>query len=397
MKKMDNKMEYPLTYSSWGNEEIDAMQEVIKSGLFTMGQKTLQYESMFAKYFNSKYAVMVNSGSSANLIAIAALVYSGKIKKGAEVLVPAVSWSTTYYPLYQYGLKLRFIDIDRETLNYDSDALRNGITVNTKMIMCVNLLGNPNDFSQIEHIANEYGLLLIEDNCEAMGARYHNRFTGTFGLIGTFSTFFSHHISTMEGGIVITDDEELYNIMLSLRAHGWTRNLPNESLIYKKENNEFYESFNFIFPGYNVRPLEIEAAVGIEQLKKLNNFVSTRRKNAENFLQLMENFNEFVQTQKEIGESSWFGFSVLLRGKMEKKRDELVKYLINNKIEVRPIVAGNFCRNKVIEYFDYSISKELENSNYLHHNGFFIGNNHSPMEQEIEYFGTVFDKYIKEN
>ena len=229
---------------------------------------------------------MVSSGSAANLIATATLFYtkSPMLKRGDEVIVPAVSWSTTYFPLQQYGLKLKFVDIDLDTLNYDLDALESAITSNTKMIMVVNLLGNPNDFDVINNLIKDKDIFIFEDNCESMGAEYKGKKTGTFGIVGTFSTFFSHHMSTMEGGFVTTDDEELYHILLSMRAHGWTRNLPQQNHISNKSNDWFKESFNFVLPGYNVRPVEMSGAIGIEQLKKLPLFLKQRRKNAKLFV-----------------------------------------------------------------------------------------------------------------
>jgi CDP-6-deoxy-D-xylo-4-hexulose-3-dehydrase len=366
-------MKYKLSDNTWDEKELEAIQRVIKSNQFTMGTEVKEFEKKFAAYFGSRYAIMVNSGSSANLLAIAALCYSGKLKKGDEIIVPAVSWSTTYYPVSQHGLKLRFVDIDRETLNIDLDKIEDAITENTKAIFAVNLLGNSNNFDVLNNICKQYNLLLIEDNCEALGAKFKNKYCGTFGILGTFSTFFSHHICTMEGGVVVTDNEELYHYMLVIRAHGWTRNLPKDSNLYKKSENSFYESFNFIVPGYNLRPLEIEAAVGREQIKKIDKIISNRRKNAEMF-QKMFNSNVNIQVQKEIGESSWFGFSIVLVNELEGKRDMIVSKLQENRIEVRPIVAGNFTKNKVIEYMDYSISGNLTNADYIHENGFFIGN-----------------------
>ena len=223
---------YPLAESSWGEEEIQANKKVIESNIFSMGQYVKQFEDDFAKFFGSKYAIMVNSGSSANLVAIAASFYTKNpyLKRGDEVIVPAVSWSTTYYPLQQYGLKCKFVDVDIDTLNFDIEALKEAITDNTKAIFAVNLLGNPNDFETIESMIKDKNILLIEDNCESMGAKQNGKYTGTFGKMGTFSTFFSHHMATMEGGVVVTDDKELYHVMLTLRAHGWTRNLRKKIL-----------------------------------------------------------------------------------------------------------------------------------------------------------------------
>ena len=271
-----NKTKYKLASNTWNDLELKAIQKVIDSGNFTMGDYVRKFEAEFAKLIGSKYAIMVNSGSSANLLMVAALFFTRKPKliKGDEVIVPAVSWSTTYTPLQQYGLKLRFVDIDLNTLNIDLNMLEKSITKKTKMIFLVNLLGNPNDFNSVNEIIKDKDIIIIEDNCESLGASYNGQFTGTFGLMGSFSSFFSHHICTMEGGLVATNDKELYHIMLSLRAHGWTRDLPNNNCVNdNKSKNQFEESFNFVLPGYNLRPLEIEAAVGLEQLKKLPSLV----------------------------------------------------------------------------------------------------------------------------
>ena len=193
----------------------------------------------------------------------------------------------------------------------------------------------------------------------------------------------------MEGGVLVTDNEELYHYMLSIRSHGWTRNLPENSKLYCKSSNNFYESFNFILPGYNLRPLEIEAAVGIEQINKIEDIVNNRRSNAKTFIKLLKG-NPNIIIQKEIGMSSWFGFSIVLVNKLEGKRNEIIEILNNNGIEVRPIVAGNFTRNNVIKYMDYEISGELINADYIHDNGFFVGN-HS---KDITKYMLDLDKII---
>ena len=228
----------------------------------------------------------------------------------------------------------------------------------------------------------KHRLLMLEDNCEPMGATYNGKSAGTFGLVGSFSIYFSHHLSTMEGGINVTDDEELYHYMLSIRSHGWTRHLPDDSKIYRKLNDPFYESFNFIMPGFNVRPLEIEAATGIEQLKKLERFIAQRRENAKLFRERIRKETAYL-TQKEIGSSSWFGFAIILPEEIKGKRDAFTDALRSNDIEVRPIVAGNFARQKALKFLDYSISGELKNADYIHDNGFFVGNHSIEMSENI--------------
>ena len=384
---------YPLATSTWDNKELDAIQSVINKDIYTMGDSVKQFEEDFAKFLDKKYAVMVSSGSTANLIATAALFFTKNpmLKRGDEVIVPAVSWSTTYFPLQQYGLKLKFVDIDLDTLNYDLEALESAITKNTKMIMTVNLLGNPNDFDKINEIIKDKDIFILEDNCESMGAQYKNKQTGTFGVMGTFSTFFSHHMATMEGGFVTTDDEELYHILLSLRAHGWTRNLPKENKVSNKSDDWFEESFRFVLPGYNVRPVEMSGAIGIEQLKKLPSFLDQRRKNAKLFVELFANHPDFM-IQKDIDNSSWFGFSLIIKPTSKLNRKETINKLKDNKIDCRPIVTGNFIRNEVMRFFDYEIHEELTNADYLHDNGFFIGNSQVCLKEEIKFLAEVLKK-----
>ena len=381
---------YPLATSTWDEKELVAIQSVINRDMYTMGESVASFEKDFCQFTGSKYAVMVSSGSTANLIATAALFYTKnpKLKRGDEVIVPAVSWSTTYYPLHQYGLKLKFVDIDLETLNYDLDALKEAITENTKMIMVVNLLGNPNDFEKIFEMTKDKDIIVLEDNCESMGAEYKGKQAGTFGIMGTFSTFFSHHMATMEGGFVVTDDEELYHILLSLRAHGWTRNLPKENQVCTKSDDWFTESFRFVLPGYNVRPVEMSGAIGIEQLKKLPNFLAKRRENAKLFQELFANHPDFI-IQRNICNSSWFGFSLIIKPTSKLKREDVVKKLMDAKIDCRPIVTGNFTRNDVMKYFDYEIHGELTNADYLHDNGLFVGNHQIGLDNEIKYLAEV--------
>lgn len=381
---------YPLATSTWDDKELAAIESVIKKDIYTMGESVAEFEKDFANFLDKKYCVMVSSGSTANLIATAALFYTKnpKLKKGDEVIVPAVSWSTTYFPLQQYGLKLKFVDIDLETLNYDLNALESAITEDTKMIMVVNLLGNPNDFDAINAMIKNKDIFILEDNCESMGAEYKGKQTGTFGVMGTFSTFFSHHMATMEGGFVTTDDEELYHILLSMRAHGWTRNLPKENKVCEKSDDWFEESFRFVLPGYNVRPVEMSGAIGIEQLKKLPSFLVQRRKNAKLFVKLFENHPDFM-IQKDIDNSSWFGFSLIIKPTSKLKRPDVIEKLQKNNIDCRPIVTGNFTRNDVMKFFDYEIHKELKNADYLHENGFFVGNSQVDLTKEIQFLAEV--------
>ncbi|WP_234495036.1 DegT/DnrJ/EryC1/StrS family aminotransferase [Vibrio maritimus] len=380
---------YSLASSTWDENEFGAIQRVIDSDMFTMGKEVAQYEKDFAEFFGSEYAVMVSSGSTANLLMIASLFFtkneSLKLKRGDEIIVPAVSWSTTYFPLQQYGLKVKFVDIDIDTLNMDLDKLEAAITEDTRAILSVNLLGNPNDFTRMQEIIAGRDIFILEDNCESMGATLEGKQAGTFGVMGTYSSFFSHHIATMEGGCIVTDDEELYHILLCIRAHGWTRNLPKFNKVTgEKSDDPFEESFKFILPGYNARPLEMSGAIGIEQLKKLPSFIETRRENAALFQSLFAD-HPYLRIQKETGNSSWFGFSLIIKENAPYNRAELVKLLAENQVECRPIVTGNFLKNKeVLEHFDYEVAGTLEAAEYLDEHGLFVGNHQNEIEREIK-------------
>lgn len=383
---------YPLSSNTWQKEEYNALKKIIDSNNFTMGKSVKTYEKNFANFIGSKYCVMVNSGSSANLLMIASLFYTKnnklKLKRGDEVIVPAVSWSTTYTPLYQYGLKLKFVDIDLNTLNYDLEKLQEAVTKKTKMIIAVNLLGNPNNFDFIKRIIKKK-IILLEDNCESLGAKYKKKYCGTFGLMGSFSSFYSHHICTMEGGMIATDNEELYHILLSLRAHGWSRDLPNKNKIYKKRKNDTFDDlFKFILPGFNVRPLEMEGALGIEQLKRLPSIIKERRKNADKLRKNLNNHPDIL-LQREIGESSWFGFSIIIKPKSNLTRNKLLSKLKKLGFETRPIVGGSFIKNEVVKYFNYEVYGDLENANYIDKKGLFIGNHHYPMNNAIEVLKNI--------
>ena len=382
-------MKYELASSSWGEEELEAIKSVIDGDMYTMGKAVGRFESDFARFTDHKYCVMVNSGSSANLLAIAAMFYKkdNPLKRGDEVIVPAVSWATTYYPLYQYGLRLKFVDVDVDTLNFDLKQLEAAVTDKTKMIFAVNLLGNPNDYDKIKRIIGNRNIYLLEDNCESLGGVYNGKPLGSIGLMGTYSTFFSHHMSTMEGGLIGTNDEELYHILLCLRSHGWTRHLPKENKLCVKSDNHFEESWRFILPGYNVRPIEMMGAIGIEQLKKLPDFIRYRRENAAYFKKLFENDDRFI-LQKEIGQSSWFGFSFLLKDSSV-SRTEIIQKLTEANIDTRPIVAGNFARKEVVKYFDHEISGKLKNADYVDKNGFFVGNHQFDIKDKLDYLKKI--------
>ena len=386
-------MFYDLASSSWGPEEIAAMRRVIESGRYTMGEHVERFEDAFRAKFGVKHALMVGSGSAANLVGVAALSYAGNrpLKRGDEVIVPAISWATTYYPLQQYGLRLRFVDIDLQTLNLDVSRLEQALTPRTRMVVAVSILGNPCALDVLRAFCDRHGLILLEDNCESMGAALNGKLAGTFGDVGTFSTFFSHHISTMEGGVLVTDNTEIAHVARSMRAHGWTRDLPADTKIFEKRDEDFFEAYRFILPGYNARPLEIAGAIGIEQLKKLDAMVEARRRNAALFQELFARDERFI-IQREHGRSSWFCFTIILNPGLRIDRAKVMAALKEADIGYRIITGGNFLRHDVIKYFDYDRAGEIKNADIAHDRGFFVGNHPQDLTPQIRRLREVLDK-----
>lgn len=378
-------MFFELASSSWGQEEIEAIQRVVDSGHFTMGDHVRRFEEGFARKFGVKHALMVSSGSTANLVGVAALFYKKHrpLQRGDEVIAPSISWATTYYPLQQYGLKLRFLDVELDTLNMDVSKLEQALTPRTRMVVAVSILGNPCALDVMRKFCDKHGLYLFEDNCESMGADLNGKLCGTFGDIGTFSTFFSHHISTMEGGVLVTNDTEIYHLARSIRAHGWTRDLPPDTSVYEKRDDDFYEAYRFILPGYNARPLELSGAIGIEQLKKLDSMIETRRRNARLFTELFKNDERFI-IQRENGRGSWFAFTIVLNPKFDIDRKRVMAALKQADIGYRIITGGNFLRHDVIKHFDYDCVGEIRNANIAHDRGFFVGNHPQDLTPQIE-------------
>jgi dTDP-4-amino-4,6-dideoxygalactose transaminase len=375
-------MKYPLACDTWDNREVEAIQEVVKTGRYTMGPYVKKFEKEFCDYFKCNDAVMVNSGSSANLLMLATLALKHKLK--GDIIVPAVSWSTTYYPLQQYGFKLNFVDIDKSTLNIDPSKIEKAITKDTCAIFAVNLLGNSCEYKKINEIAKKHNLMVIEDNCESLGAISDTDiYNGVVGHMGSYSFFFSHHLQTMEGGMIACKSKDDADFIRSLRAHGWCRDLPDDNKIYKKTGDNFKDSFTFVTPGYSVRPLEMSGAIGSVQLKKWPMMREQRVKNAEYFIDKFKDLKD-VQIQKEIGNSSWFGFSMVFKGQLSNKRDIIVEKFKQNEIECRPIVAGNFMKNPVINYLDFIDNKDYIVSNYIHDNGLFIGNDVRDLRENLD-------------
>jgi CDP-6-deoxy-D-xylo-4-hexulose-3-dehydrase len=387
-------MKYPLAYDTWDEREVEAIHKVIETGRYTMGPKVEEFENKFAERMGVKHAIMTNSRGSANLLMISALNYDWTLPKHAEVIVPAVSWSTTYFPIHQMGMTMVFVDVNDKTYNIDPYSIVSAITDKTKAILAVNLLGNPCDMDTLTTICSENDILLLEDNCESLGATYRGQQAGTFGTMGTYSFFFSHHLQTMEGGMIVTDDDYDADVLRSLRAHGWIRDLKTDFLWGSrdkvKNKSDFKNWFTFVTPGYSVRPLEMSGAIGCVQLEKMDDMIHQRKTNASYFKKRIKEFEFFISTQEEwVGESSWFGFGMVV----DKDRDKFANYLTHNGIATRPIVAGNFINQPVVIDLNHKVSGELTTADIIDKRGLFVGNDSKDMSNNIDYLMETIGNY----
>ena len=321
------KIIYPLLSDAFNNKDIQCGINVIKSKFITMSKVTRRFEKKFAKKVGSKFALMTNSGSSANLLAVSAIVnpmFKKHLKAGDEVLIPSVCWSTSLWPIIQNNLKPVFVDVEMNTFNISIDHLLKKITKKTKAIMCVHILGTSANMYKIKKIAKLHNLLIIEDTCESLGAKFNNKCLGTFGEFGTYSFYYSHQITSGEGGMIVCNDKSNYNIVKSLRSHGWSRDIVIDKKI-KKKFKKIDDRFLFINSGYNLRPTDIQAAIAENQLKRLSKFMKVRNHNRELIIKKIKlnkkwsNQFNFVNVSSKI-EPSWFGLPIIVNNKFKNKK-----------------------------------------------------------------------------
>ena len=383
----------PLNVPTYGAPEVIEALDSLMSTWITMGKKVKRFEEMFAEYIGQKHAVMVNSGSSANLLALSAL----NLQPGDEVITPALTWATTVFPIAQVGATPVLVDVDRETYNISISALWEAITPKTKAIMPVHLLGNPCDMDSIMALAHRYRLSVIEDSCEAHGAEYRGQKVGSFGNIGTFSFFFSHHISTIEGGMVLANSDVWSDRWRSMRAHGWIRDMSTRDEI-AAANPNIDPRFMFAYPGYNFRPTEIQGAFGIHQLPRLDELVGMRRQQARYFTYALSKYADFLQLPVEAPNTkhSYFAYPVTVREGAPFTKKELVTFLEGKGLETRPIEGSNMAIQPAMKYLKFR-AEDLTNTEYIHDNSFFFGLHQGlGLEQQqaiVSYFDEFMEKY----
>jgi CDP-6-deoxy-D-xylo-4-hexulose-3-dehydrase len=363
---------YSLVGEPFIKEDMIAGIETLLSGRITMSKITKKFEQKFANYIGSKHALMVNSGSSANLLAVFSSINprnKNKLRQNDECLIPAICWSTSLWPIVQAGLKPKFVDVELNSFNLDLNKLEKKITSKTKAIMAVHVLGNSAKMSGLMRIVKKYNLTLIEDTCESLGSTYNGKYLGTFGKFGSYSFYVSHQLIAGEGGMLVCNNSEDYKIAHTLRAHGWDRGLK------KKQNTEF----NFINSGFNLRPLDLTAAIGLSQLKRLKQSIKTRTYNRNKIINSIFNSEKwnnqlsFLEPQEKL-KPSWFGIPILLNKRLIKFKRQYLKQLNNNGIETRPIISGNFLNQPSIDLYKLNNKKEkFPIAQDIENRGFFIG------------------------
>ncbi len=365
--------------------ELDNLSEWIKGGhQLTKGPLTIEFEKKFAKYIGSEYCVMVNSGSSANLVMAYSLLEGGYLKN-KKVIVPAISWITTLSPFIQLGFDCVLCDSDIQDLGLDVDKFEQLCKEHRpSLAILVHVLGHPNKMVRIKEICLKYDVVLIEDACEALGTEYQGLKTGNLAMCGSFSFYYGHHISTIEGGAVTTNDRKLYNLMLSIRSHGWARDIEQEyKAEWKSEYNidEVREFYSFYYPGYNLRSTDLNAFLGISQIDKMEAITNARERNYKIYRSHLS--EKFWCQESEYSRLSSFAY-----GTFVKNRVEVFRFLKEHGIESRPLICGSMGRQP-FWIKKYGV-QNLEIADLVHDHGIYLPNHLQMNDERIKYVSEKF-------
>ncbi|MDA8801447.1 DegT/DnrJ/EryC1/StrS family aminotransferase, partial [Candidatus Pelagibacter bacterium] len=376
MKKKPTK-EYNLAQDTISKKEIINLNKwLLQGNQLTKGKLTTQFEKKFSKYTNRSYSVFVNSGSSANLLMLSALVESGRLRN-KKAIVAAVSWVTTVTPFMQLNFDIDLCDCDINNLGIDVDHFEYLCKKNKPSVaMLVNVLGHPNDIYKIKKICKKYNVILLEDSCEALGTTVGSKKIGTHGLASSFSFYYGHHMSTIEGGMVVTNDFDFYNIMLSIRSHGWSRDIDKnkkKKLLQKYKVDEFRDLYTFYYSGYNLRSTDLNAFLGLGQLKKINKICQVR---FDNFLYYKKNLKDFWCQNSSSNFISSFAYGTLVSNRME-----VYKYLKKFKIQTRPLICGNIGRHPF--WVKKNGNSVLTNADIVHNYGLYLPNHYNLNKKDI--------------
>jgi CDP-6-deoxy-D-xylo-4-hexulose-3-dehydrase len=360
-------------------KDIDNLIEWLKTNpKLTKGDLTIEFEKKWSEYLGVKYSVFINSGSSANLAMIYSLIISNRLKN-KKIIVPSVSWVTTVTPAIQFGLEPIMCDCDKDNLGLDINHFRQLVKEhNPSSVIIVHVLGIPNQMDEILEICRENNIILLEDSCESIGSEYQGKKIGSLGDMSSFSFYYGHHISTIEGGMVSTNDKELYKLLLSIRSHGWDRDLPDDekkSLREKYGVDDFRALYTFYYPGFNLRSTDLQAFLGLKQLEKVEYIVEKRNKN---FTIYNENLPDTIwKIQPPVGSFvSNFAYPLITD-----KINELVNELTKNEIECRPLICGSM--NEQPFWYERFGKVELKNALVVHKHGLYLPNNPDLSEENI--------------
>ncbi|ARR01612.1 aminotransferase, DegT/DnrJ/EryC1/StrS family [Campylobacter vicugnae] len=392
------------------------MQYLIDSSLdfwLTYGDYSKKFEKALSRYLGVKYAFLVNSGSSANLLAFFALtsplLKDRQIKRGDEVITVAAGFPTTVAPIVQYGAIPVFVDIELDHMNIDTTQLQKALSSRTKAVMIAHTLGNPFNIKAVKEFCDKHNLWLIEDNCDALGSTYGGKFTGTWGDIGTSSFYPPHHITMGEGGAVYTNNPLLKKIILSMRD--WGRDCWCESGVDNTCGCRFSKTFGSLPKGYdhkyvyshfgfNLKVSDMQAAIGCAQLEKFPKFVEKRRENRDKLYNGLKDLKEFYFINAQPNsDPSWFGFMLVLKDKLNFTRNEIVEFLESNKIQTRNLFAGNITKHPVFDSMildtDYKIVGNLDITNKIMNDGFWIGLYPGMSDDVINYMIKKIREFVK--
>ncbi len=369
----------PLAFNTFGDDEIAAALEVLVTGPLTLSRRVEEFERRFAAAHGAPDAVYVNSGSSANLLMLATLMRgvdgsAPALAPGDEVIVPAVTWSTTIWPIAQMGAVPVLVDVSTETLNLTLESVEAAITPRTKAIFVTHLLGNVGPIEQIRVLAADRGLLLFEDCCEALDAEVDGKKVGTFGRMGSYSFYFSHHICTIEGGMVVANDAVDSETLRTLRAHGWSRNLsPDRRAAVEAAYPDIDPRFLFVDAGYNLRPTELQAAIGMVQMDRREAFLAVRRRLGAEWAAARDAYPALFETTVFALGASHFAFPIVLRDNAPATRVDLMAFMEQRGIETRPLVAGNLARQPGMQVVRHRVSGALPGADALHTRAMYVG------------------------
>ncbi len=388
----------PLSVPPYGVEEVMEALDCLLTTNVTMGKKVRAFEQRFAEYIGVRDGIMVNSGSSANLLVLSVLsnpLLEDHLKPGDEVITPAVTWPTTVYPIAQVGALPVLVDVDLDTLNVDPRGLERALTPRTRAVMVVHLLGNPCRMDAVMEFARAHNLYVIEDCCEAHGAEYRGRRVGSFGHFATFSFYFSHHITTIEGGMVLSGDERLLELARALRVFGWVRDLRNREAL-ATEHAGIDWRYLFVNVGYNFRPTELAGAFGIHQLGRLEGFIEARRANARYWSERLRALGRYFILPQEQPDTRhvWLFYPLVVRSDAPFTRAELAAFLESRQVETRPIMAGNIEEQPVMRHLPYRSAGGLEHARFIMRNGLLVGMHHGIGSREREAFVGYLEAFV---